>query len=230
MLSVDRLLPADSSVRSTAHRLYEATSELPIVSPHGHCDPAIFADDHPIPDPEVGLVTKDHYIVRLLYSHGVQLEAFGLRRKGSQSKAIDGRDIWQTLGNGYHFFRGTPSKSWLDHTLSEVLGVELPLGPDTAGEIYDQIASRLAGEEFRPRALFDRFGIEFLATTDGALDHLGSHIRIRESGWEGRVSGRRSGDDLSTSRCEVSTPSRSRRQYSGTDRPSRWPSKQRWPG
>jgi glucuronate isomerase len=53
--------------------------------------------------------------------------------------------------------------------------------------LYDQISARLSQEDFRPRALFDRFGIEFLATTDGALDPLASHARLRQSGWAGRV-------------------------------------------
>jgi glucuronate isomerase len=53
--------------------------------------------------------------------------------------------------------------------------------------VYDQIAERLASPEFRPRALFERFHIEALATTDKASDCLDAHRSIRESGWSGRV-------------------------------------------
>ena len=41
--------------------------------------------------------------------------------------------------------------------------------------------------EFRPRALYARFGIEVIATTDSPLDDLSHHRAIRTSGWNGRV-------------------------------------------
>src|ERR1035438_10241090 len=70
MLHRDRLLPADPGVRRIARSLYEGTASLPIVSPHGHCDPALLADDTPFDSPATELVTKDHYILRMLYSQG----------------------------------------------------------------------------------------------------------------------------------------------------------------
>ena len=41
--------------------------------------------------------------------------------------------------------------------------------------------------EFRPRALFVRFKIEVLCTTDAATDTLEFHQAIRGSGWQGDV-------------------------------------------
>jgi hypothetical protein len=46
-----RLLPADPSRRDVARRLYQEVRGLPIVSPHGHVDPALLLDDEPL---EVG--------------------------------------------------------------------------------------------------------------------------------------------------------------------------------
>ena len=40
---------------------------------------------------------------------------------------------------------------------------------------------------WRPRALYDSFCLEVLATTDSPLDSLEYHRQIRESGWKGRV-------------------------------------------
>jgi glucuronate isomerase len=187
MLHPDRLLPADPGTRRMARTLYERTKALAIVSPHGHCDPATLADDTAFENAATELVTKDHYLLRMLYSQGVPLEALGVQRLDRPPVEVDGRQVWREFATHYSLFRGTPSKLWLDHTLHEVIGVEVPLRPDNADAVYDEIAGRLAQEDFRPRALFERFGIEFLATTEGALDRLESHGRLRESGWKGRV-------------------------------------------
>jgi glucuronate isomerase len=187
VLHPDRLFPADPSTRDLARRLFEATRTLPIVSPHGHCSPTQLAEDQWGGDPALELVTRDHYLLRLMYSHGVRLEALGVQRVHGPSVDVDGQQVWRELAAHYHLFSGTPSKLWLDHTLAGVFGVDQPLHPATADEIYDHLASCLARDEFRPRALFDRFGIEFLATTEGALDPLSSHTSLRESAWPGRV-------------------------------------------
>jgi glucuronate isomerase len=187
MLHRDRLLPADPGVRRIARGLYERTKSLPIVSPHGHCDPTGLADDAPFENAGTELVTKDHYVLRMLYSQGVALESLGVLPLDGAVSVTDGRQIWRELARRYALFRGTPSRLWLDHTLSEVFGMEEPLGAENADAVYDEISARLAQEDFRPRALFDRFGIELLATTDGALDPLAAHAQIRGSDWPGRV-------------------------------------------
>ena len=187
LLHPDRLLPADPGVRRLARSIYEVTRTLPIVSPHGHCDPWTFATNEPIDDPAVELVTRDHYLLRMAYSQGVPLEALGVREVGAPGDGVDGRKVWRTFADCYHLFRGTPSKLWLDHTLGEVFGIDDALHPRTADDIYDVLSARLASDEFRPRALYDRFGIELLASTDSALDRLEAHARIRSSGWAGRV-------------------------------------------
>ena len=187
MLHPDRLLPADPGVRQIARTLYERTKALPIVSPHGHCDPTAFAEDKALDSLATELVTKDHYILRMLYSQGVPMEALGVQPLDGGPATTDGRQIWRELAARTALFWGTPSKLWLDHTLQEVFGVDEPLDAKNADVLYDQISARLTQEDFRPRALFDRFGIEFLATTDGALDPLASHAQLRRSGWAGRV-------------------------------------------
>jgi len=187
VLNEDRLLPAEPGVRQIARMLYERAASLPIVSPHGHCDPTALADNDAFSDPAAELVTRDHYLLRLLYSQGVPLEALGARPAHGASVPVDGREVWRELARHYHLFRGTPSKLWLDHTLAEVLHIAVPLRAETADEVYDEMSARLAQEEFRPRALYERFGIEFLATTDGALELLEHHTRIGRSGWNGRV-------------------------------------------
>jgi glucuronate isomerase len=187
MLHEDRLLPPDPGLRRIARSLYKRTQSLPIVSPHGHCDPGALANDAAFEDPATELVTKDHYILRMLYSQGVPLEALGLQPLEGAPVVTDGRQTWRVLAAHHALFRGTPSKLWLDHTLQEIFGVEESLCAKNADAVYDEISARLAQADFRPRALFDRFGIEFLATTDGALDPLAAHAQLRRSEWAGRV-------------------------------------------
>src|SRR6185295_9661710 len=99
----------------------------------------------------------------------------------------DPRIFWQRFADNYYLFRGTPTGAWLDHELHDLFGVRVKLSGATAQLVYDQIAERLASPEFRPRALFDRFNIEVLATTDKASDLLDAHAAIKQSDWQGRV-------------------------------------------
>jgi glucuronate isomerase len=185
-LHADRLLPADSATRSIARALYEEVKGLPIVSPHGHTDPKWFATDAAWTNPAELLLAPDHYLYRMLYSQGVPLERLGVPSKSGPSKA-DPRAAWRLFADHYYLFRGTPSRLCLDHVFAEVFGFDVALEGATADHYYDRITDTLATPAFRPRALFDRFGIELLATTEGAHEDLVHHAAIRASGWSGRV-------------------------------------------
>jgi glucuronate isomerase len=183
----DRLFSNDPDQRSIARRLYEQVATLPIISPHGHTDPVWFADNEPFPDPANLLITPDHYVFRMLYSQGITLEQLGISRIDGLPVETNPRTIWQKFADHYHLFLGTPSRVWLDHALHEVLDVTTQLTSESAMEIFEHCDAKLKSDEFRPRALFDRFNIEFLATTEGALDDLAAHDRIHQSDWSGRV-------------------------------------------
>jgi glucuronate isomerase len=187
LLHPDRLFPADPTVRAIARRLYAEIHALPIISPHGHTDPQWFADNAPFPDPAALLLTPDHYVFRMLYSQGVRLEDFGIRTLDGSPVESDSRRIWRTFAAHYYLFRGTPTRMWFDWVLANVFELEVPLTPANADRAYDTIAARLAENAFRPRALFERFNIEVLATTESPLDDLRHHAQIRDSGWHGRV-------------------------------------------
>jgi glucuronate isomerase len=185
-LNPDRLFPAEPQVRSIARRLYGEVAALPIISPHGHTDPEWFATDAPFADATSLLLAPDHYLYRMLYSQGVPMEALGVpTRKGPS--AAHPREAWRLLAQNFHLFRGTPSSIWLNHVFHEVFGFEVQLSAETADLYFDRIGELLATEAFCPRALFDRFNIELLATTESPTDPLKHHKAIRESGWTGRV-------------------------------------------
>ena len=187
-LHPDRFLDSDPAVRRAAREIYEGTRELPLVCPHGHVDPSLLSEDRAFPEPAALLITPDHYLFRMLFSQGVSLESLGVPARDPKTAIErDPRKVWRLFASNYHLFRGTPSRAWLDYELHELFGVRERLGANSADRIYDQIAERLKSPEFRPRALFDSFNIEVLATTDAATDELGHHKTIRESGWNGRV-------------------------------------------
>jgi glucuronate isomerase len=183
----ERLFPAEPTVRGVASELYRSVRDLPIVSPHGHTDPAWFALDEQFPDAVELLIKPDHYLVRMLYSQGISLESLGISPLDGTPVETDSRKVWQLFAANYHLFAGTPSRVWLDHVFGEIFGIEDRLSEATADEYFDRISDLLGRPEFRPRALFDRFNIEVLATTESPLDSLQHHQTIRDSDWDGRV-------------------------------------------
>jgi glucuronate isomerase len=123
----------------------------------------------------------------MLYSRGVRMEALGIPTRDGTPVEQDGRRIWQILADNYYLFAGTPTGAWLDYELAVVFGVEGKLDSTSGERIYDEIAEKLRSPEFRPRALFERFNIEVLTTTDRESDPLAAHAALRASGWRGRV-------------------------------------------
>jgi glucuronate isomerase len=183
LLHEDRLFPADPATRTIAVRLYASVAALPIVSPHGHTQAAWFAHNQPFPNPAQLLVQPDHYIFRMLYSQGVSLDE--LEIGAPQMK--DPRKVWRIFAEHYYLFRGTPTRLWLDYAFQELFGLTERLSGGNADAYYDRIDERLHTPAFLPRALYERFNLEVLATTDSALDSLGDHQAIRESGWSARI-------------------------------------------
>ncbi len=187
LLDEDRLFPIEDRARGLARALYAEVRDLPIVSPHGHTDPRWYAENAPFPDPAQLIVVPDHYVFRMLFSQGVKLEDLGVPRADGGPVETDGRAIWRRFAEHYHLFRGTPSRLWLDHSFEHVFGIDRPLSAATADWYYDHIADCLARPEFLPRALFERFNIEAISTTEAATDDLKWHRMIRGSNWRGKV-------------------------------------------
>lgn len=174
----DRLLPARPELRDIARELYAEVADLPIISPHGHVPAQWFADDVRFENPTALLLTPDHYLNRVLHSHGVPLEHMGVGQE--DFTPAQAREAFRTFCRHWKEFRGTPMKFWFEAQLVEVFGIDLEPGEDTADEIYDHIDGRLGEDEFRTRALHDRFNIDFIATTDDPCDDLTAHRRVAE--------------------------------------------------
>jgi len=187
-LDPDRLLPSEPSQRDVARRLYQGVRGLPIVSPHGHVDPLLLLENAPFDNPASLFVTPDHYVTRMLHAQGVPLDALGIPRRGGDGGVAGPREVWRALCQHWDAFRGTPSRHWIEAELVEVF--EVPIRPSAADAdlLYDRLIERFALPECRPRALFQRFGVEVLATTDEPCSDLAAHRGLaQDPSWSGRV-------------------------------------------
>jgi glucuronate isomerase len=184
-LPEDRYFDPDPAQRRVARGLYDGVADLPLVCPHGHVDPQLLADeDATLGTPAEMLIIPDHYVFRMLYSQGIRLESLGVPWGSGEQ---DHRKIWQVFADHFHLFRGTPTGMWLAYVFNKVFDIQEKLTSATAQTIYDQLVDKIEAPEFRPRALFERFRIEVLCTTDFAADSLEHHEAIVDSGWAGDV-------------------------------------------
>src|SRR5438067_7708930 len=187
-LSSDRCFDPDPSQRACARELYALVRDVPIISPHGHVDPALLADPQAtFGTPADLFIIPDHYVFRMLYSQGIALEDLGVPPRDGGPVERDHRRIWQTFAEHFDLFRGTPTGLWLGAELTEVFGVSEKLTGASAQRIYDHIAAQLATPAFAPRALFRQFNIEHLCTTDPATSSLEHHRALHADGWGERV-------------------------------------------
>ena len=187
MLNEERYFDSNPAVRKIAKELYDKVKNLPIISPHGHVDPKLFAQNKPFPDPTELFIIPDHYIYRMLYSQGYSLEELGIPTIDGSSVENDRRKIWQIFADNFYLYSGTPTGAWLTQEFEEVFGIDEKLNGENAQKVYDQMLEKLQSPEFLPRTLFEKFNIEVLSTTDAASDNLEYHKQIKNSGWTGNI-------------------------------------------
>ena len=183
----DRLLPSDTFTRGLARELFENIEGLPIISPHGHCDPSWFSENKRFPDPAQLFVVPDHYVLRMLVSQGITLNEVGVQTRDDSFVEKDPRKIWKKFSENYCLFRGTPTAMWLDFSFEKVFGIKEVLTSATSDFYYNHIEEKLSQSGFLPQALFDKFSVEVLATTDSALSKLNHHADLNKGTWGGRV-------------------------------------------
>ncbi len=189
-LHPDRLLPADPDTRAVARRLYAEVAALPIISPHGHVDARVLADDVPFGNPAELFVTPDHYVTRLLHASGVPLQDLGVldREAPAGAPIAEPRAVWREFCRHWSVFRGTPVRAWMEAELVDVFGITTVPSAESSDALYDELQEKLAAPAFRPRALYERFNLEVLATTDDPASDLAAHQQLaKDDSWSGRV-------------------------------------------
>lgn len=175
------------SIRKYAREIYNSVKDLPIISPHGHVDPALLSGNKPFPNPTQLFIIPDHYLYRMLYSQGIPMESLGIPAIDGSKVETDARKIWQIFADNYYLFNGTPSGAWLSYEFGIVFGIKEKLNKSNAQKFYDLLQEKINSPEFLPRTLCEKFNIEVLTTTDAASDDLAHHKKIKKSGWKGRV-------------------------------------------
>lgn len=184
----DRYFECSNDALPLARALYQEMSSLPILSPHGHVNPKLLAENSAFADPVELLISPDHYITRMLASQGITYEELNLPdRSGERTKKIPAEQIWQLLAENWQAFAGTPSRIWFEEILTQIFHIELPFDQENAAEIYRQISRRLEESDFRPQTLFESFNIEILATTDGTSDSLEFHKALEATPLQSKV-------------------------------------------
>lgn len=137
-------------------------------------------------DPTSLLITPDHYVTRLLHARGVALGDLGVG--GTRLDETASRRAFAELCCAWEDLAGTAVRSWLEAELVSLFDVDVVPSTSTADVVYDTIAAVLASDAFRPRALWDRFGLEVLATTDDPCSDLADHIALAaDPTWSGRI-------------------------------------------
>ena len=191
LLHPDRLLPSRArGTRAIARRLYESVQRpADPFAARPYRSALVCAKTSPFPIPATLFVKPDHYVTRMLYSQGVTLEELGIARR-------DGKPVESRSAPGLAALRRALSplsrhadaRSGSTMRFATLFGFDERLCGKNADACFDQIARALwRRRDFRPRALFERFNIEAIATTESPLDDLRWHKMIRESGWSGRV-------------------------------------------
>ena len=184
MPAAERYFSPDPAQKKVAGELFSQIADLPLVCPHGHVDPQLFADpDYQFGSPAELLIIPDHYVLRMLYSQGISLDAMGRPKLDGTPGESDHRKIWQTFADHFYLYQGTPTGGWLRDEFQNVFGIQEKLTSENAQQFYDQIDAKLKSEAFQPRRLHEQFNIEVLCTTDMATDTLEHHQAIRDSGW-----------------------------------------------
>lgn len=181
-LDQGRLFPTDPAVRAAAESLYEQVAKLPIISPHGHVDPMLLVKNEPFANPAELFIYFDHYVTRILHSAGYDLQDLG------KAQNPDPRKAWNILCSNWHLFAGTSSGYWLTHEFATLFGIYETPSAENAEKLYDLISTELLEPRMLPRALFEKFKIEFLATTDDPCDDLAAHAKLSaDSNFKGKV-------------------------------------------
>ncbi|MGK0222567.1 MAG: glucuronate isomerase, partial [Limisphaerales bacterium] len=184
LLHPDRLLPVEAKSLDIARGLYNSVKSLPIISPHGHTDAGWFAKNVPFSNPTELLITPDHYVYRMLYSQGISLARLGISTTEQALASPPAPEVvWRLFADHYYLFQGTPTRIWFDHVFAEVFELTDRLNPGTADHFYEVMQTKLDSPEFLPRSLFEKFGIELLATTESPMDDLRHHATIQNSDW-----------------------------------------------
>ncbi len=165
----------------TARVLYhDHAKRMPIYDYHCHLPAELIAADHRFENLTQAWLAGDHYKWRAMRTNGVP-EEFITGTAGDYEKF----EKWaQTVPCCLR----NPLYHWTHLELKNPFGIkDKLLGPRTAKHIYDVCSEMLRSRDFSVRNIMRKMNVKLVCTTEGPLDSLEHHKKIREDGFEIKV-------------------------------------------
>ncbi|MCL2708997.1 MAG: glucuronate isomerase, partial [Defluviitaleaceae bacterium] len=155
----------------TARELYHGcAAKMPIIDYHCHIDPKDIAENKEFSNVTRLMLYGDHYKWRLMRAAG-EPECY-------ITGGADDREKFFAYARALPASIGNPVYHWTHMELRRYFGCELPLGPETAAEIWDWCEKKIKRGGFCARGIIDRSNVELIATTDDPCDDLAWHRQI----------------------------------------------------
>ena len=165
-LGRDFLLDSDTAVKL----YYDYAAKMPIFDFHCHLNPKeVFEDKQYRSLTEVWL-GGDHYKWRLMREMGVD-------EKYITGDATD-EEKFMKYAECMPYFIGNPIYAWTHLELSRFFGINKPLCPANAAEIYEIANEKL--KTLTARALMQMSDVTAICTTDDPADRLEYHIALKD--------------------------------------------------
>lgn len=156
----------------TAKELYQMVEFLPIIDYHCHISPEKIATDYRFQDAYELFLGGDHYKWRQMRTHGID-ERF-------ITGDADPYEKWEKFAETLPLLIGNPLYHWTHLELTRYFGVDIPLTPDTAKEIWDTVNAALKQDGYTAKGLIRRSNVEVICTTDNPYDDLAFHKELKD--------------------------------------------------
>ena len=165
----------------TARALYhEHAQQMPIYDYHCHLPAYQIAADHRFENLTQAWLAGDHYKWRAMRTNGID-----------ERYVTGDADDWEKFerwAQTVPFCLGNPLYHWTHLELKRLFGVQGKLlDGKTAKGIYQECSEKLRSPEFSVRNIMRRMNVKLVCTTEGPLDTLEHHQKIRQDGFEIKV-------------------------------------------
>jgi glucuronate isomerase len=169
-------LTEDFLLRSqAAKQLYhDYAKTMPIIDYHCHVSPAEIAADKRYDTISDVWLYGDHYKWRLMRAGGIP------EREITGARGRDPFALFQSFASVLPKAAGNPVYHWTYLELKRYFGVEEPLNPATAADLYERLNKKLAQPEMSVRGLITQSNVKLLCTTDDPVDDLRYHKQLAQ--------------------------------------------------
>ncbi len=165
----------------TAKALYhEHAEKMPIYDYHCHIPTQQIAADHRFDNLTQAWLYGDHYKWRAMRTNGVDERYITGNASDYEKFEKWAQTVPCCLRN--------PLYHWTHMELKNPFGIkDKLLSPETAKEIYESVSEMLRSAEFSTRNIMRKMNVKLVCTTEGPLDTLEYHKKIRADKFEIKV-------------------------------------------